>query len=845
RGFRYKKSGVYLQVNEMVQKNGWALHLSVINCQVSELLEILLPYFGFEELPFKIPASEDITIRLLDGSLGFIQLGKIIYVYPENGVHAYEVASRLLELTKGFQGPAIPSDVHLGGIVYSCYADFEKQIEIGADGEEFEIMVESPWKILKKNRQIIFEKPGDAEWPFESIKPFEIPKPRKIFKKRYIPVSVIKEDARGCVFKAIDCKNIFRPKWCFIKEGKACICADKSGRDMHDRLLWQHILHKRLRNKIPVPEPIDFFKDGADSYFVTEYLDGISLDQVIGRIYGSRHPDDLESAEKILLANYLIEIISLMSQLHKESLVHRDITPGNFFVTRASEIVMIDTELVFDLANKIHSPAFELGSSGYMSPAQFNCEEPSVKDDIYALGATIIALLTGLSPAKFETGDPAILKENLSYFIGDAEIVDLILRCLAKDPGCRPSLESMDETFSQYKNQIKGIKKHFDPDDRIESKLFRLVQEGIHGLSQEPLVNKKLLWPTLSVQYDPFISTQQTSLCLSHGLYEGMSGVMYFLSFAKKLGFDISSCERNYDAAREFIASHGLKERPERSFGLYSGAAGIAMAIAAGIESGQIEKSVENVEKLRSCFSKIDTSLSFANGCAGQMVAILQAGKFLKEDFCKGFCDACVESLGRAQLKDGSWRMESTVNKGFSRGVAGIAFALLCYYCRYPGKVTELSARKAMVWLFKHTCRKRNPASYSFGNGEVGVALTFIKAHEILKEEQYKIDAEKILSKFPPRMVSPFLSQADGLAGLGQIYLEAYRVFGNQEWRSRAISIASFVAHLTLSTAEGGVYWLVNNTNFPTADLMTGNSGILHFLISALYPEKSNHPLFN
>jgi hypothetical protein len=69
------------------------------------------------------------------------------------------------------------------------------------------------------------------------------------------------------------------------------------------------------------------------------------------------------------------------------------------------------------------------------------------------------------------------------------------------------------------------------------------------------------------------------------------------------------------------------------------------------------------------------------------------------------------------------------------------------------------------------------------------------------------------------------------LAGLGEIYLEAFRVFRDESWRDRAAWIASYFTHTGRKSRSGAIYWIVERINTPTADLMTGNAGIIHFLI--------------
>ena len=77
----------------------------------------------------------------------------------------------------------------------------------------------------------------------------------------------------------------------------------------------------------------------------------------------------------------------------------------------------------------------------------------------------------------------------------------------------------------------------------------------------------------------------------------------------------------------------------------------------------------------------------------------------------------------------------------------------------------------------------------------------------------------------------PNLSQCHGLGGLGEIYLQAFRVLGDREWLERAEVIARILCRLGRETERDAVSWLVENADVATADLMVGSSGVMHFLL--------------
>ncbi|HEY8418004.1 MAG TPA: lanthionine synthetase LanC family protein [Limnochordales bacterium] len=158
------------------------------------------------------------------------------------------------------------------------------------------------------------------------------------------------------------------------------------------------------------------------------------------------------------------------------------------------------------------------------------------------------------------------------------------------------------------------------------------------------------------------------------------------------------------------------------------------------------------------------------------------------------------------------------------RGVAGVVYTLARlarFGYRVPGDaqaVREAVGTVADRWRW-------------WCNGSPGIALTFLRLYELTGESRWADLARKALRLHDKGVRAPNLSQCHGLSGLGEIYLEAHRVLGEPEWRERAAHIAATLYHLRRTTETGAVSWLVEDPHVPTADLMVGCGGVLHFLM--------------
>jgi hypothetical protein len=125
-GLAYVRSEYYWMVGAPTKVQGWILHLSVIKIQILDLLNLIIPELIEGSVPFKIVIDLDTAGSLLDGNLGYIHLGKLVSIYPENDLQALQLAQKMITLTSSFKGPAIPTDFHLGSILYTRYGSFQQ-----------------------------------------------------------------------------------------------------------------------------------------------------------------------------------------------------------------------------------------------------------------------------------------------------------------------------------------------------------------------------------------------------------------------------------------------------------------------------------------------------------------------------------------------------------------------------------------------------------------------------------------------------------------------------------------------------------------------------------------------
>jgi serine/threonine-protein kinase len=183
-----------------------------------------------------------------------------------------------------------------------------------------------------------------------------------------------------------------------------------------------------------------------------EYLPGLSLAELVER-HGPLPPGR---------AVYLLrQVCRSLGEAHAAGLIHRDIKPSDIFVARRGGVDDVAKLLDFGLAlppagyggPELSGEGRILGTPQFMSPEQApGGAELDGRSDIYSLGAVASYVLTGRPPFGGDDGirlliaharDP-VVPPSLARGDIPADLEQVVLRCLAKDPAGRfPDAESL------------------------------------------------------------------------------------------------------------------------------------------------------------------------------------------------------------------------------------------------------------------------------------------------------------------------------------------------------------------------------------------------------------------
>ncbi|MCW5757604.1 MAG: serine/threonine protein kinase [Phycisphaeraceae bacterium] len=185
-------------------------------------------------------------------------------------------------------------------------------------------------------------------------------------------------------------------------------------------------------------------------FLVMELVDGLAMDQ--------SPPKTFDKALSVFQ-----QVADALSHMHERGFVHADMKPNNVVVSPEGVVKIID--LGQSCATGTIKPRIQ-GTPDYIAPEQVHRRAITPKTDIYNLGATMYAILTGkrvptaladensllgsLDDSMIEKPRPAIeLNERIH-----PKLNELVMQCVEIDPGRRP--ESMAYVADRL-NLIQGI----------------------------------------------------------------------------------------------------------------------------------------------------------------------------------------------------------------------------------------------------------------------------------------------------------------------------------------------------------------------------------------------------
>ena len=157
-----------------------------------------------------------------------------------------------------------------------------------------------------------------------------------------------------------------------------------------DFLAESNIL-KRLQHPM-LPRIVDIFEDEENIYIVEDFVEGITLDELLKREGKVDEP---------LAQQWFRDLCGVLRYLHSQQpypIIYRDMKPSNIMLQPDGSLKLIDFGIAREYKEASSGDTTYIGTKGYAAPEQFGRAQTDARTDIYALGVTMYHLITGKSP---------------------------------------------------------------------------------------------------------------------------------------------------------------------------------------------------------------------------------------------------------------------------------------------------------------------------------------------------------------------------------------------------------------------------------------------------------------
>lgn len=346
-------------------------------------------------------------------------------------------------------------------------------------------------------------------------------KPGQVLNNRYRILSLLAQGGFGAVYLAEDLNLGTRVA---VKENLST--SEESVRQFNfEAKLLATLRHEHL------PFVIDYFSlPQQGQYLVMEFIEGEDLQSWLER-------GPLPEARMIPIFEQVCDALAYLHAQHPP-VIHRDIKPANIKITPSGKVKLVD----FGIA-KVYSPSKRTTvgaravTQGFSPPEQYGRGGTDVRSDIYALGATLYAALTGEVPVdglQRQLGTALRPPRGINPSISP-NIEAVILRAMAMNP------QDRYQTVMEFKAALRsrGMERTWVmPTQREAKEAIVLPSPSPEAYAPEvisvPAVKEKRPWLA-------FLAGALIVICLLGGIGVGVGWVMF------RDGFEVETTTSQFD----------------------------------------------------------------------------------------------------------------------------------------------------------------------------------------------------------------------------------------------------------------------------------------------------------
>lgn len=262
--------------------------------------------------------------------------------------------------------------------------------------------------------------------------------------------------------------------------------------DHERRFLWEAEVTSRLDHPGIVPVyTVGRSSDGRPSYSM-RFIRGETLMAAITRFHAEEKPGR-DATERSLafrqLLTRFVAVCNTIAYAHSRGIIHRDIKPANIMLGPYGETLVLDWGLAKHVGRQesaaanveetltpvaaadtpMTQPGSPVGTLGYMSPEQAagNWDAMGPASDIYSLGATLYAILTGQAPHQGKSKGDILQKVQRGEFPRPRELKRDTPEAL--EAICLKTMSLRPDDRYQVANELAADVERWAGDERVQA----------------------------------------------------------------------------------------------------------------------------------------------------------------------------------------------------------------------------------------------------------------------------------------------------------------------------------------------------------------------------------------